>query len=90
MIGTMAGPDYIVDIEGVNAGQDATHEAHAKRAAAAGRPWLAIQWRCCKSYSRIYRNRAGTAYEGNCPRCARKLRVAIGSGGTNNRFFEAS
>ncbi len=82
----MSGPDYIVEIGG-----------KTLRGPAGGRPagtadrrrWLSIQWRCCSVYSRIYRNQKGTAYEGYCPRCARPLRIGIGSEGTDHRFFEA-
>lgn len=54
-----------------------------------GRPWIAVQWECCSTYSRIYRNAEGTAYEGRCPKCQRPVRASIGVGGTNNRFFVA-
>jgi hypothetical protein len=48
-----------------------------------------VQWRCCSVYSRIYRNKDGTLYEGRCPRCARPVTARVGPGGTTNRFFEA-
>lgn len=55
-----------------------------------GRPWLAIRWRCCEVYSRVYRNAAGTAYEARCPRCGRDITVAVDPrSGTRARFFEA-
>ncbi|MBI1335522.1 MAG: hypothetical protein GC164_01015 [Phycisphaera sp.] len=54
-----------------------------------GRPWLAIHWKCCSVYSRVYRNASGDAYEGKCPRCGRAVKVRVGSGGTDSRFFTA-
>jgi hypothetical protein len=78
-------PDYIVDIKGLPAGDSQAEGA----AGAGGRPWLAIRWRCCGVYSRIYRNSRATAYEGRCPRCGRALTVEIGAEGTSARFFDA-
>lgn len=81
----MNGPDYIVDIDGLGDSRRKASSAGGLR----GRPWIAVRWRCCSVYSRIYRNRAGTAYEGRCPRCAAPVRARIGPGGTDARFFEA-
>jgi len=82
----MADPQDIVDIRGMSPQQPANRSA-----AEAGqkRPWLAVHWKCCRAYSRIYRNRAGTAYEGRCPKCGSPVKATIGPGGTSNRFFEA-
>jgi hypothetical protein len=52
-----------------------------------GRPYLSIHFACCGVYSRVYRNREGTAYAGRCPRCTRSVRFAVGDGGTNQRSF---
>jgi len=54
------------------------------------RPWVSIRWTCCSTYSRLYRNQDATAYQGACPKCARPVRLRVGPGGTNTRFFEAS
>ena len=51
--------------------------------------FLGIYFKCCKVYSRIYRNKFGTAYEGACPTCRRPAVVSIGEKGTSSRFFVA-
>jgi len=53
------------------------------------RPFVGVQFECCSIYARIYCNAGGTAYVGNCPRCAKKIELKIGPGGSDSRFFTA-
>ncbi len=86
---SMTGPDYIVDIDGLKPAEDENSGTGARNRTLKGRPWLAVYWKCCQVYSRIYRNKKGDAYEGRCPKCNRFVRAAIGPDGTDARFFEA-
>jgi len=51
--------------------------------------FLGITFACCGVYARIYLNRDGTAYEGRCPRCFKNVRLLVGPGGSDSRFFTA-
>ena len=51
--------------------------------------FVGVQFACCDVYTRVYINRDETAYEGRCPKCGKKVRLAIGPGGTDSRFFTA-
>ncbi len=53
------------------------------------RPFLGIRFKCCRTYGRIYRNDAGTAYSGRCPKCMAAVKVPVGQGGSAARFFNA-
>ena len=51
--------------------------------------FIGIMFNCCSVYSRIYKNKEGTAYVGRCPKCMRSVRVAVGKEGVSQRFFDA-
>jgi hypothetical protein len=55
--------------------------------ALAGRRFVGVKFECCATYARIYINREDTDNVGNCPRCAKQVRLKIGAGGTEARFF---
>jgi len=80
---------YILDITGLRDIDQAENADAAPQPAQTGRPWLAVHWKCCHVYSRIYRNRTGDAYEGRCPACGKLARARIGDGGVDQRFFTA-
>lgn len=82
-------PDYILEIKGI---EDPTAAGTNERLAGqtpGGRKWIGIKFECCGIYARVYKNRAGTTYEGRCPRCLRKVEIGIGPGGTDQRMFRA-
>jgi hypothetical protein len=64
-------------------GPSPNHDADAR----VGRKFVGVKFECCATYARIYLNREQTAYVGNCPRCAKQLRLRVGPGGTDSRFF---
>ena len=53
------------------------------------RDFIGIMFDCCGIYSRIYKNKQGTAYVGWCPKCMKKIELKIGEGGSDNRIFRA-
>jgi hypothetical protein len=81
--------DYILDIPGMTDPASDTAAPFADRGGLTSRPWIAIHFKCCRTYTRLYRNRAGDAYVGHCPKCGAHTRAAIGPGGTDQRFFTA-
>lgn len=66
-----------------NENETQTSENSAKRS------YLGIMFNCCNAYGRVYKNKEGTAYVGRCPRCMRSIRIKVGDGGTDRRFFNA-
>ncbi|MEZ6072981.1 MAG: hypothetical protein R3C10_22635 [Pirellulales bacterium] len=54
------------------------------------RPYVGVHFACCDVYQRVYVNRDKTGYFGRCPRCLRQVRLRIGPGGTDSRFFTVS
>ena len=78
-------PPYKLEIEGLEDPAGNTLNPNSLH----GRPWLGIYFECCGAYSRIYRNADGTAYQGRCPHCTAHVRLRVGPGGTDNRFFTA-
>jgi hypothetical protein len=51
--------------------------------------FLGIMFECCNIYRRVYINKEGNAYEGRCPKCYAEVKVRIGTGGSDTRFFRA-
>ncbi len=54
------------------------------------RPWIGVRFLCAGAYIRVARNKEGTGYLAACPRCGKRVRFRVGSGGTDQRFFEVS
>lgn len=80
-------PAYRLEISGLN---EAAGGPEAKEPLNTTRRWIGIQFECCGVYSRVYRNREGTAYVGRCPQCMREVTIRVGKGGTDSRFFRAT
>ena len=74
--------------ENVDISSDDLNDNHTPKRGVARR-YIGVRFACCDVYTRIYVNRAQTAYEGHCPRCSKAVRVRIGPGGTDCRFFTA-
>ncbi|NIA16168.1 MAG: hypothetical protein GWP08_19065 [Nitrospiraceae bacterium] len=53
------------------------------------RKYVGVMFKCCHVYTRIYLNKAGTAYTGKCPKCAAKITLKVGAGGSDSRFWTA-
>ena len=53
------------------------------------KPYIGMHFKCCNVYCRIYLNHDGTAFRGNCPKCAQPVRVKAAPGGGKSRFWTA-
>jgi hypothetical protein len=74
--------------ENLDLTSEVANAAHGE-AGRAGRRFVGVHFVCCDVYSRVYVNNDETAYVGNCPKCAKRVTLQIGSGGTDARFFTA-
>lgn len=74
--------DYKVEISGLSdEGRSPPASPPSPRA------FLSVHFACCGVYRRIYRAKDGKSYSGSCPRCGLPVRFAVGSGGTDCRYF---
>ena len=80
--------DYILDLSS-GQGRDSEEEPAGENRGKGKRAYLSVHFKCCGVYAPIYKNAAGTAYSGHCPRCRRRAEIAIGPGGSTSRIFEA-
>jgi len=76
--------DYILELSSAPASDPEKQNEEERKSS-----YLSIFFRCCHVYAPIYRNRAGTAYSGHCPRCQRPATVRIGPTGSSSRIFQA-
>lgn len=84
----MSDQDYILDLSTQPAADNAlAPQAHGPKATA--RPWLAIHWRCCHVYSRVYRQKNASHYLAQCPCCGRSATIQVAPHGVSTRFLEA-
>lgn len=52
------------------------------------RPHIGIHFKCCNAYARIFLNAKGDAFAGNCPKCARPVRIKVSESGVKAKFWE--
>lgn len=79
----------IVDIDGLRESKELPGTADNDNGKGPRRKFLAVWFRCCHVYGRMYRNAQGSRYEGRCPACGAPVHAIIGPGGTSQRTFEA-
>jgi hypothetical protein len=75
--------------EHLDLSSDLPREQPNRTSDAGRRRFIGVHFVCCDTYMRVYVNRDETAYEGNCPKCAKRVKLRIGPGGTDARFFTA-
>ncbi len=75
--------DYKLDLSSLSAESSSLSSSKPSET----RPYLSVHFACCGVYLRIYRSADGVHYAGNCPKCAKPVRFAVGQGGTDSRFF---
>lgn len=63
-----------------------SREEHPKKAP---RPAIYVHFVCCNAYAQIWLNKAGTAYAGHCPKCARPFHLRVAAGGSGSKFWRA-
>jgi hypothetical protein len=78
----MADPrDYKLDVAGL------PRPERTEDAIAHSRPFLGLQFNCCRTYQRVYRSADGLFYRGRCPKCLKAVEIRVGQGGSDSRFF---
>jgi hypothetical protein len=78
--------DYILELSSASVPAPATPPAKHSPSPSS---FLSIHFRCCNVYARIYKNAAGTAYSGHCPKCQCRAQIGISADGSSSRMFEA-
>jgi len=58
-----------------------------KGASRQSKPFIGVNWECCKVYSRVYLNEKKTAYVGWCPKCGKRVQMDLSPTGSKSRFF---
>ena len=53
------------------------------------RRFISVYWKCCHSFSRLYKSKDGSKYQGKCPKCGSYCSAPVGPEGTSQRIFFA-
>lgn len=84
-------PDYFLDLQSPRQPPSPEPNTAARGCEPVdARAWIGVRFECCGVYQRIYRSADGLLYAGRCPKCAKAVRVRVGPGGTQDRFFLAT